>query len=656
MTIFNRLDITMELFHGKNLVQTKLGRYSAEEIIHSNPSLLIVSKHSCIKMDLPEQQKLFLWGRIHALLNDDGDYLPVLSQTDLAKQYINLVMEKDPLEAATRFEGEFVGCHIIDDEQCFIFSDRFNRRDIFYCYTQDGLIAATNLAPMSDQASSAYDQTALVNMLCIFGGYAPKKHTIYQNIRRLGVGERLILSANQPRIDRIPFIPLRSGDYGANELEQYARLLTDAVKIRASQKCTWVYLSGGWDSSSLVTLLANTVERSRIKSVTGRIALSPYSRDTNVFEADRAKAVADFFDIEAHEVPWDLTSSHGVDTWNKMRPFFQLHHVYSKNSADYCFQAEYIKKYAFQDDIIFSGEICDGVHNLGFASSRTIQDHPVLDFRIYADKMAAYLFGPTFLGSIIDGTYSRDAVYHLLRSRLAGHVFEDDEKNLTQEERIISFLSSCFIRSHRIPFYSLKNHAFLTEAGAQLYQAEMEESYLYEAANNLSPENVYSWLLYLYNSFHWQGSTIKSIAAAAEYYNLHVTHPYWDRKLQSFLSTIPENWGRGLELRPIKYPLKWMLQNKFIYPHQLQQNSRSFLNDVDPTFSFQKELLFRSALAPHFKNRLKDYPFEEVLDPECFKIDYFRQLVDKYVSGMEVTGKELADLDRLVLFCWVGWL
>jgi hypothetical protein len=271
--------------------------------------------------------------------------------------------------------------------------------------------------------------------------------------------------------------------------------------------------------------------------------------------------------------------------------------------------------------------------------------------------MAAYLFGPTFLKSVLEGTYKKDAVYQLLRSRYDGHQFEDDVRDLNEFERKRDFISSFFLRSSRIPFHAIKNLKPLTNEGARLFQEEMYRTYLKECVESLEPDNVYSWIIYLYNSFHWQGSTIKSIAETARYYDLSVTYPYWDKRLQEFLSRMPEDWGRGLELRPVKYPLKWMLENRreLEYPLHLQKGARSFLNDVDPGFSLHAEFVYRSAVAPHFKKRLKEHPFLEILDKRYFNLEYLKKLADDYVAGVEVRGADLNFLNYLVFLCWVGW-
>lgn len=68
--------------------------------------------------------------------------------------------------------------------------------------------------------------------------------------------------------------------------------------------------------------------------------------------------------------------------------------------------------------------------------------------------------------------------------------------------------------------------------------------------------------LQLYNSFDWQGLTVSTVALTVQEFGLHLLLPFWDARLQDFLSGMPESWGRGLDPNPTKYPLKWMLQHR----------------------------------------------------------------------------------------------
>ena len=53
----------------------------------------------------------------------------------------------------------------------------------------------------------------------------------------------------------------------------------------------------------------------------------------------------------------------------------------------------------------------DGAHNFGFSQYVSIFHPASLDFREYSDKMASYLFGPTFLNEMHNGDHANDPVW-----------------------------------------------------------------------------------------------------------------------------------------------------------------------------------------------------------------------------------------------------
>jgi hypothetical protein len=96
------------------------------------------------------------------------------------------------------------------------------------------------------------------------------------------------------------------------------------------------------------------------------------------------------------------------------------------------------------------------------------------------------------------------------------------------------------------PLWSLDNETLLTSKGREYYTQEMQEKYLADIAKNMNIDNIYASYLYLYNSFHWQGSTVRSLQIMADYYQLNTDLPFWDSGLQDFLAKMPEDWGRGV--------------------------------------------------------------------------------------------------------------
>jgi hypothetical protein len=131
--------------------------------------------------------------------------------------------------------------------------------------------------------------------------------------------------------------------------------------------------------------------------------------------------------------------------------------------------------------------------------------------------------------------------------------------------------------------------------------------------------------------------------------------PFWDRQIQEFLAAMPEDWGRGLDLRPTKYPLKWMLAHRIRYPMHLQVGPHSYVYDVDPSFSLAAETMYASAFAPFFRNLLRPRAYHRLLSPDVFDLSYVDAMVDRYLEGVEVRGAELNDLVSLCVLSLVDW-
>src|ERR1051325_1355111 len=131
--------------------------------------------------------------------------------------------------------------------------------------------------------------------------------------------------------------------------------------------------------------------------------------------------------------------------------------------------------------------------------------------------------------------------------------------------------------------------------------------------------------------------------------------PFWDSRLHELLSAAPESWGRGLDLNPTKYPLKWTLTHRVPYPMHMQVGPHSYLYDVDPSFSHTAELLYGSAFAPYFRGVLGRREYRHVLSADVFDLGYVDRIVDQYLAGTEVRGAEMNDLLPLSLISSVGW-
>ena len=548
-------------------------------------------------------------------------------------------------------EGRYVLVKLKPDGSCDISCDRFGQADLCYQHVDDGVVFATDLGllPVSSRAGD-YDQVALAHTLCIYGNRPAKQQTIYQDVRRLGVREISQVRNNRVGFREVPFRHLKTAAYGERELREYSETLLDAVELRSSNSKNVVYLSSGWDSTALLACLVKLHGPKKVRAVIGRMKYAERSGVINQFELDRAQAVADYFGVKLDIVEFDYWRR-GPEDIDRLKPFLRSHQLFNQAVLNHAILAECVAQTS-DGRTVFVGEISDGAHNLGFSQFTTIF-HPVLEFREYSDKMASYLFGPTFLRLFQNDKFENDPIYTLLRGRL--HESTYDEPAPDSIGRTLQLLASFFLRPNRIPLWSLRNINLLTQQGRERYGAEMETTYLVKPAAEATADTLYSWYLHLYNSFHWQGSTVATFALTADSYGLDMALPFWDSRLQEFLAAMPESWGRGLELKPTKYPLKWMLEHYVDYPLHLQVGPHSYLYDVDPSFSHAAEIMYGSAFVPYFKTLLRSRPYRDLLSPEMFDLAYIDDLVDNYLNGAEMRGVGLNDLGAICWISAVGW-
>lgn len=603
------------------------------------PQLRIEASGQVKEISLRSKRRAFLFGDIFGAGAKD----------------IEARLESQPLASCRdSIEGRFALVTVDENGVCDICADRHGKLDLYHTQVDGGAVFATALDLLpGGKHFSAFDPIALAHVLCVYGSRPPKRHTWFQNIRRLGIDQAARVKNGHTEFHEIPFLPEKTRPYGEAELNEYADTFIDAIQQRSSSGGNVVFLSSGWDSTAILACLVKLHGAKKVRAVIGRMVYAERSGVINEFEIKRAKAVADYFGVRLDVVDFDYRKN-GPERMEQARSSMRAHQMAGITFLNHDILSEFTAKTAETDESVFAGEISDGAHNLGFSQFTTIF-HPVLEFREYSDKMASYLFGPTFLGRFHDGTALEDPVYRLLRDRAAGAGTRFDELSSASPARnTLQLLSSFFLRQTRIPLASMKNARLLTDAGREKYESRMADAYLKDAANLATPETLYAWYLRLYNSFHWQGSTVASLPVNADRHGLRIRLPFWDTRLQRFLSAMPESWGRGLDLNPTKYPLKWMLKHRVDYPLHLQVGPHSYLYDVNPNFSHAAELLYGSSFAPYFKSHLKQNIGRALLAPDIFDHEYIDRVVDNYLVGTEVRGSELSDLLSLCLVSAVG--
>ena len=608
---------------------------------NNNRNLTLHSREPSLKGDF-SNGFFYIWGEIYYPLNENISFENKLHKQKYLKRYFE---NKDPKDLSIGIEGNYVA-FISKNDNYYVVCDKYNRTEVFYYKSSNGVILATSIDLIINSINHIeYNQAAIANIINVYGYYTPKKHTIYKKISRLGVGEFCQLdNLGTFKLGKRKFSPIKTREMTVDDNLAYKDILYNAISSRASQSENWIYLSSGWDSSTILAILVELYGKSNVKAIIGHLIYSKRAGVINDAEIVRARRLSDYYGVGLDVVPCDLTNIESVNYWQELSAILKKKHYFATSAYNFYRLSDFLKKPTGERSI-FSGEISDGAHNFGFSQSASILDHPDHGFRMYADKMLSYLFGPTFFSRIIKGDYDEDIIYKFMVNRFNSLSFSKFD---SVDERKKQFFISFFMRNTRLPFVNGNDSNMLTDYGYKNYESEIFDSYLHEAASSASEENLYSWLVNLYSSFHWQGGTVQTIGSGLNEYDEKIKLPFGDTNILNFLSEMPESWGRGLDLNPTKYPLKYMLENYVDYPIDYQKGAHSYLYDIDPEFSLEKEVLFASKTSEYFKELLSSHPYEEILDDKYFNLNHINNIVDLYTKNKLNEEKYIHELTSIL--------
>ena len=543
-----------------------------------------------------------------------------------------------------QFEGRYLIIKIDKNTKLSLWTDYFGRIDVYWFKNELGdiyICSGKELFPKSTDFGSI-DQNALAQMLTIYGSRPLKKHTLHKNLYRLGINERLTLEKKELKIEEREFIPQQTFPKDdASKLDEYADLFIEAVRARASEQQNIVFLSSGWDSTSILATLCHLFDTSKIECVIGRMKYSKRSEVINQFELDRAQKMADYYGVKLHIVELNYTED-ASDIVNSVSPVLKSQEFSNLTGFNHWLLAQGAAKIAKPGAVIFAGEISDGAHNFGFSQYFSIYHPASHAFREYSDKMASYLFGPTFLDQLIKGEHKNDPVWKIFMQYHENTLMDELEQG--EEAITAQLLSTFFLSGGRIPLYSKNNSKLLTKKGQKLFLANGSDTYLDKFKGKVNGDNLYAHYLHLYHSFHWQGGTVATLEHACEAFGFKCRLPFLDKALIDFLSQMPESWGRGLDINNTKYPLKWMLTNRVDYPMHYQEGPHSYLYDVNPSFSHSDEIVNASSFTPLFKTTLNNKNYLNIFDEEYFNLEYIQDIVSRYCNDEEIKGAELTDI------------
>ncbi len=632
--------VNFRIVFGKSVFKSHFNmteQYLSENLLIESSETTYILNHN--------NEKFILIGNLVGYRDING----IINSVNDLLQIIDIIKNPNRLD---ELEGRFVIFRISESSNVEIWTDNFGRLEVYYQFLDDTFILCSSLEFFQTNLTRyKLDNVGVAHSLTVYGSRPAKKHTLYSDVKRLGTYEGIKISNNNVEILNRDVKLRNAQNYDESKLHEYSDIFLEAIRSRASVNGNIVYLSSGWDSTSILAALVHLFGNKKTRCVIGRMQYSDRSGVINQFEIDRAISIARYFDVKLDIVEFDYRKN-AEKVLIELKGLFKSQNFANMTGFNHWLLAEEIAKTSNGDEVVFAGEMSDGAHNLGFSQYATIFHPSSFDFREYSDKMLSYLHGPTFYNEVLKGSENIDPVWNLFKNLNRNVVIDDICKDKIDINK--QFLSSFFLRSGRLPFFSIKNSNLLSSLGQKSYLDISEKCYLNNFAESLTEENLYATYLHLYNTFHWQGSTVSTIEYTADYHGFKCALPFHDKGLIDFLSSMPENWGRGLDLNNTKYPLKWMLKNKIDYPMHLQTGPHSYTYDVIPNFSLLGEILFASSFKPLLIDSLNNGNFINQLDKTFINMNYVDHLILEYTKGVELFSKEREDLGVLAMHSLIG--
>ncbi len=545
----------------------------------------------------------------------------------------NLLRVKNPQEYINNLDGRFI-IFIKKKNKIDIITDKFSRHDIFFHQKNYNFIISNNFKIICRNSYiKTIDQVAVSHMINVLGTKPAKKETIFNEIKRLGVGETLELS-KKLSLNKKKFNPKLTEDYNYKKIKEYYDIFFNYLQNLGKNK-KMIFMSSGFDSSFLASMATKVYGNKNVSGIIVKQKFSERSKLYNKFEIDRVKKIGKYLGIKIFYGEINLVknfqkyaeslSEIGSNRMVPMTLAAIMHYELSKKS----------KKYSI-DNQLLSGEVSDGVHNFGFAQYANFFKHESNGLREYVDKMMNYLYSPSFFSKILNGSHLDDYVFKFLLD-----LKKIDIKNLKKinsvEKAKNAILTSLFLTDKRFPL--LKDQSQIlnknkVESIEKYYQNNYFSNIKFSDKNQL-----YSSYIYLYNSFHWQAGTVSTMYELPDHYNLQMVMPYWNPILHNYLEIMPENWGRGLETKTLKYPLKENLSKNFDIMNVLNLGPHSYQYDVNRYSDPFLEILISKSTKKYVNEIFKKYHPCEYLSSIYFNHNLINQIIKGYKKGELDTSK-----------------
>jgi asparagine synthase (glutamine-hydrolysing) len=174
-------------------------------------------------------------------------------------------------------------------ERCLIVRDQLGAQPLVHSHVGEGLLFAEHECDLLDLLPSTPSPDRLAVMQWISSGLTPQRHTLYEGIRRIPAGHRLVLAGRDVREERWWRIRYQGTDAGSEAaLAEILREASFAAIGRAAEgsRRPAVKLSGGLDSACVAAgLAANDYADGHALALGGTFFDHPLADETELIEA-----------------------------------------------------------------------------------------------------------------------------------------------------------------------------------------------------------------------------------------------------------------------------------------------------------------------------------------------------------------------------------
>jgi hypothetical protein len=566
---------------------------------------------------------LFLDGRLY--YHRDASGAKIAFTKDAPAELLRLLERSSLEEILDRVEGDYIlAVHDGTRDRISFFSDKLRMRDIYYYSDAERVLVGNSLQPFMDSGLALeYDADALLSSLamCI-----PRKQTPFREVKRLRYNEILHLypATGELRVQVVAEGALTISDYGEQDLARYREILETAILSRASDDLNVVQCSGGYDSTLLLAILRHHLGKQRVQASVFQVTMTD-GRVLNPYEVEKVLEIGKRLDVDTCVIEVDNRDPVLTELFVESLPDLKAHHLFVVTTNQYRLATTLKARYG-NDVTVFNGEGCDSLHNFGFSQFISIP-HSNADFAEYADNMKTWLFGPDFFKKVLDGSFAADPVYQLFLSRCPQKTFVDT-KGLDREALVSEYLVSFVMSDIRLPFRRLEP-LFLRKDYEPHYRNWLKANYFADAARRLDLDNLYYHYSVLYTDFWLQSPEIRRLSASLPEMRL----PYLDSNLFSYLAGMPQSFGRGLDFRRNKHPLKELIRNgPYEFPLDVvRRTPHSYLTEVETgALNTDEDYLLKSRLAEHLRDAVDLDRLTDVFSASAFELDELKRFMGAY--------------------------